>query len=44
MREKREKLTDEYVFEVMKKGAEKARAIASKKMQEVREKTGLIKN
>lgn len=44
MREKRDKLTDEYVFEVMRKGAEKAKKIASKKMDEVREKTGLIKN
>lgn len=44
MREKREKLTDEYVFEVMKKGAQKAKAIAVAKMAEVREKTGLIKN
>jgi tryptophanyl-tRNA synthetase len=44
MREKRNKLTDEYVFQVMKDGAEKAKKIAQAKMQEVREKTGLIKN
>lgn len=44
MRAKRNTITDEYVFEVMKKGAEKAKIIASAKMAEVREKTGLIKN
>jgi tryptophanyl-tRNA synthetase len=44
MREKRDKITDEYVLEVMKKGADKAKIIAAAKMQEVREKTGLIKN
>lgn len=44
MRDRREQITDEYVFEVMKNGAEKAKAIASAKMAEVREKTGLIKN
>jgi len=44
MRDKREQITDEYVFEVMKNGAEKAKAIAAAKMREVREKTGLIKN
>lgn len=44
MREKRDQLTDEYVFQVMKEGAEKARKIASVKMDEVRQKTGLIKN
>ncbi len=44
MREKREKISDEFVFEVMKKGAVKAKKIAGVKMQEVREKTGLIRN
>ena len=44
MRDKRDKITDEYVFEVMKKGAEKAIAVANAKMAEVREKTGLIRN
>ena len=44
MREKREQITDAYVYEVMKKGAVKAKAVAAAKMTEVREKTGLIKN
>jgi len=44
MRDRREQITDEYVFEVMKNGAEKAKAIAAAKMTEVRVKTGLIKN
>jgi len=44
MRDKRDTITDEYVFEVMKSGADKAKAIAAAKMHEVREKTGLIKN
>lgn len=44
MREKREQITDKYVYEVMKNGAEKAKSIAAAKMAEVREKTGLIKN
>jgi tryptophanyl-tRNA synthetase len=44
MREKRENISDEYVFEVMKKGAEKANIVANKKMEEVREKAGIIRN
>lgn len=44
MREKRETITDEYVFEVMKNGARKALEVANAKMAEVREKTGLIRN
>jgi tryptophanyl-tRNA synthetase len=44
MRDKREKITDEYVFEVMKSGAKKALEVANAKMAEVREKTGLIRN
>jgi tryptophanyl-tRNA synthetase len=44
MREKRNALTDEYIFEVMKKGAVKANEVANKKMEEVRMKTGIIKN
>ena len=44
MREKREQITDSQVFEVMKKGAEKAFMVAEAKMKEVREKTGLIRN
>lgn len=42
MREKRNKITDEYVFEVLKAGALKAKKIAKDKMQEVREKCGLV--
>lgn len=44
LRNKRSELTDEYVFEVMKKGAEKAKKVASEKMTEVYAKTGIIKN
>jgi tryptophanyl-tRNA synthetase len=44
MRDKRDKITDEYVFEVMKNGAIKANIVANKKMQEVREKIGIIRN
>lgn len=44
MRNKRDTITDEYVYEVIKNGAVKAYAIAEKKMKEVREKTGLIRN
>jgi tryptophanyl-tRNA synthetase len=44
MREKRDRITDEQVFDIMKAGADKARKIAVSKMQEVRVKTGLIKN
>lgn len=44
MRDKRDKITDEYALEVVKKGAEKALKIANAKMAEVREKTGLIRN
>jgi tryptophanyl-tRNA synthetase len=44
MREKRDRITDEQIFDIMKAGADKARKIAVSKMQEVRVKTGLIKN
>jgi tryptophanyl-tRNA synthetase len=44
MREKRESISDEYVFKVMKKGAIKANEVANKKMTEVREKAGIIRN
>lgn len=44
MRERRNAISDEEVFEVMKKGAEKAKKVAEAKMNEVREKTGLIRN
>lgn len=42
MRERRESITDEYVMEVLKAGAVKAKAVAGEKMKEVREKCGLI--
>lgn len=41
MREKRNSITDEHVKEVLKAGAEKAKAIASKKMEDVRAKIGI---
>jgi tryptophanyl-tRNA synthetase len=41
MREKRESITDGDVRRALEKGAEKARAIASKKMAEIREKIGV---
>lgn len=44
MRSKRETLTEEYVLEVVKKGAEKAKKLAEEKMEEVRKLTGLIRN
>ena len=44
MREKREKITDEEVYEVMKAGAQKALKVANEKMQEVWTKTGVIRN
>lgn len=44
MREKRDKITDEEVFGVLKNGAEKAKEVAEEKMAEVREKCGLIRN
>ncbi len=44
MRERRNQITDNQVFEVMKAGAKKAQEVANAKMDEVREKTGLIKN
>lgn len=44
MREKRESITDEYVSEVLRSGALKAKKIAEEKMQEVRTKCGLIRN
>ena len=42
MQERREKLTDEYVDEVIKKGAEKARKVAAETVREVKEKMGLL--
>lgn len=44
MRAKRDSITDEYVYEVIKAGAKKAQAVAHAKMDEVREKTGIIKS
>lgn len=44
MREKRDKITDEQVLEVVTEGAKKALKIAEEKMTEVRAKTGLIRN
>lgn len=41
MREKRESISDEEVKRVLAKGAEQARAIAAKKMQDVRTKIGI---
>ena len=41
MRAKREAITDEEVIKVIKEGSDKARAIASKKMAEVRRKVGV---
>lgn len=41
MRTKRESITDEEVKKVLKEGAEKARAIASAKMADVRKKVGV---
>lgn len=41
MRERREAITDEEVRRVLKEGAEKARAIASVKMADVRQKVGV---
>ncbi|MEI7719946.1 MAG: tryptophan--tRNA ligase [bacterium] len=41
MRAKREAITDEEVVRVIKEGSDKARAIASKKMEEVRKKVGV---
>ncbi|HVY72954.1 MAG TPA: tryptophan--tRNA ligase [Candidatus Paceibacterota bacterium] len=41
MREKRDSITDEQVREVLNKGAEKAKAIASAKMEDVRKKVGV---
>ena len=42
MQERRDKLTDEYVDEVIKKGAEKARKVAVETVKEVKEKMGLL--
>lgn len=44
MREKRDKITDEEVYKVMRAGAKKALKVAEEKMAEVRAKTGLIRN
>jgi tryptophanyl-tRNA synthetase len=41
MRTKRESITDEHVIQVLKEGAEKAKAIASAKMADVRSKVGV---
>jgi tryptophanyl-tRNA synthetase len=41
MREKRNSISDEQVKEVLKAGAEKAKAVASKKMEDVRQKVGV---
>lgn len=41
MREKRAAITDDEVKDVLKTGAEKAREVASKKMEEVRKKVGV---
>jgi hypothetical protein len=41
MREKREGISDEEVKRILKEGGEKAKAIASKKMEEVRMKVGV---
>jgi tryptophanyl-tRNA synthetase len=43
MREKRDRITDEEVMQVLREGAKKALAVAEAKMQEVREKCGLIR-
>ncbi|HJN62788.1 MAG TPA: tryptophan--tRNA ligase [Candidatus Paceibacterota bacterium] len=42
MREKRESISDEDAVEILRKGAEKVRNIVAKKLEEVREKAGLI--
>lgn len=44
MRDKRDNITDEEVFAVMKSGAEKALKVANAKMAEVWQKTGVIRN
>ena len=44
MRDKRDKITEKEVLEVLKTGAEKARRVVQPKMQEIREKCGLIKS
>jgi tryptophanyl-tRNA synthetase len=41
MREKRASITDEQVKQILREGAEKARAIASAKMADVRQKVGV---
>ena len=41
MRERRESITDEDVKKVLKEGADKARALASAKMKDVRQKVGV---
>lgn len=41
MREKRASMTDEEVKQILREGGEKARAVASEKMKEVREKIGV---
>jgi tryptophanyl-tRNA synthetase len=42
MIEKRNTLTDEYILGVLKSGAEKAKVVANSKMQEIRNKIGII--
>ncbi|KKU28733.1 MAG: Tryptophanyl-tRNA synthetase [Candidatus Amesbacteria bacterium GW2011_GWA1_47_20] len=42
MQEKRNKLTDEYIDEVIKKGAERARKVAVETVREVKEKMGIL--
>ncbi len=42
MREKRNSISDEYVWRVLAEGAEKAQAIASKKIELVRQRVGVV--
>ncbi|MEK7155062.1 MAG: tryptophan--tRNA ligase [Patescibacteria group bacterium] len=42
MQDRRNKLTDEFVDEVIRKGAEKARQIAAETVKEVKEKMGIL--
>lgn len=44
MRAKRDSITDEEVYAVIKQGKEKAKAVAEAKMKEVYEKTGIVKS
>jgi tryptophanyl-tRNA synthetase len=43
LREKRDRLTNEYILDVIKKGGLKAKKVAEEKMQEIRKKTGLLR-